>query len=289
VPEPGDHDRRGLRITPVRAACIAVALVAATMLIAHLAYEGTGETQLASSAPPAIDDGYADLGALPQEMEPREEIEPSDLPLRLLGTMASTDPALSRATVRHLETQRTFVIGVGDEILHARVEGIERERILLREEGSVRELRLEREQGAPAPNDVATAPEAPSEPVPSDTNTETGVVAAQDPMDHFELLVGQLTINLQESTGGQAQLLPEVEDGSLVGLSVGAIQPDSLFAQMGIQNGDVITEIDGVAIDQPLRAMYAVRALLDADTYRVTVRRGGTEQHLDGRFGAVED
>ena len=85
-----------------------------------------------------------DVSALPPATTPvpPEQHETSQLPLTLLGTLAASEPSLSRATLRQRESQETLVVGVGDEIEGARVEQIERARVLLRYNGSIRELRL---------------------------------------------------------------------------------------------------------------------------------------------------
>ena len=37
----------------------------------------------------------------------------------------------------------------------------------------------------------------------------------------------------------------------MVGVQVNAIKPGSLFEQIGLQNGDMITEFNGIPIERP--------------------------------------
>ena len=71
-----------------------------------------------------------------------EDVEPTDLPLGLLGTLSATDPDVARAAVWNDEMREFEVVGVGDSVPGggARVIRIERSRVLLRHDGETREL-----------------------------------------------------------------------------------------------------------------------------------------------------
>jgi general secretion pathway protein C len=81
-----------------------------------------------------------------------EDVEKSRLPVQLMGTFASSDDAISRATLLDKEKNETLVVGIGDQIKgKALVTRIERRRVLLTENGAPRELTLEEEQpGTPS-------------------------------------------------------------------------------------------------------------------------------------------
>ena len=49
----------------------------------------------------------------------------------------------------------------------------------------------------------------------------------------------------------QARVLPKYEQGQMVGLQVNGIKPGSLFQEIGLQEGDLITQFNGIAIDSP--------------------------------------
>jgi hypothetical protein len=83
-------------------------------------------------------------GASPRaSQEPAEELEESELPLVLVGTVAAEDPALSQAAVRDVRNGETRVIGPGDALApDATAVRIERRRLILEEGGDHRELRI---------------------------------------------------------------------------------------------------------------------------------------------------
>lgn len=86
--------------------------------------------------------------ATPEPPPPRpqvEDVEATELPVGLLGTVYSADPELARAAVWNALRGEHRVVAAGDPIADgaATVLRIERERILLREDGDVREISLD--------------------------------------------------------------------------------------------------------------------------------------------------
>jgi general secretion pathway protein C len=75
----------------------------------------------------------------------------------------------------------------------------------------------------------------------------------------------------------QAHILPKYENGQMVGVQLNAVQPGSLFEQIGIQSGDTVTTFNGMRIDRPEQSANLLRELTEAKTFNVTV------QGSDGR------
>jgi len=73
---------------------------------------------------------------------PVEEVEETELPLGLLGTISSSRAELGWAAVWDAESRESLVVKPGDEVGGGRatVLQIERERVLLSENGAIREL-----------------------------------------------------------------------------------------------------------------------------------------------------
>ena len=68
----------------------------------------------------------------------------------------------------------------------------------------------------------------------------------------------------------QAQLLPQFEgDGQMVGLQVNAIQAGSLFEKIGLENGDVITEFNGIPMRSQAETATVVQQVVAANEYHV--------------------
>jgi general secretion pathway protein C len=73
---------------------------------------------------------------------------------------------------------------------------------------------------------------------------------------------------------------PVVEDGRIVGVRVEPGADPALFARVGLQAGDIVTAVNGIAIDSPTRAQEIAQTLAVSGAARVTVRRGGRVETL---------
>jgi general secretion pathway protein C len=199
-----------------------------------------------------------------------EDLEKSRLPVTLLGTFAASDPDLSRATLQDKEKNETLVVGVGDQIKNvALVTRIERRRVVLTENGAPRELTIgEEENGQPSIQRAGPArrraAQAPVRQTPSGMAVSREVIESSM-RDPSELL-------------SQARVLPKFEQGQMVGLQVNGIKPGSLFQEIGLQEGDVITQFNGIAINSPDQSAKIFSELANAAEFNVVVRGAdGTE------------
>ena len=80
----------------------------------------------------------------------------------------------------------------------------------------------------------------------------------------------------------QARILPKYEEGEMVGLQINAIKPESFFEEVGIQSGDVITKLNGTAIDSPEESAKILVELSQAESFTIDVERSdGTTDTLE--------
>jgi type II secretory pathway component PulC len=70
---------------------------------------------------------------------------------------------------------------------------------------------------------------------------------------------------------------PEVEAGKVVGVRMSASGPNSLMELLDLQNGDVITEADGVALDSTAAAIVFLQGLGKGKLPVLSIRRGTLE------------
>jgi general secretion pathway protein C len=210
----------------------------------------------------------ASLLAPDQPIVPANEVlEATQLPLNLLGTAAAEVPELSFAAVEDRESQQTLVLRVGDAIRNqAEVMRIERRRIVLSEGGSLRELALEEPEAlamAPAPVATAAPRRMPQRmPAPPPAAPPGG---ARSPAQLFS----------------QARILPKYDSGQMVGVQVSSIKPGSLFEEIGIQDGDVITELNGIPIDSPEQSAKILLELTKSEAFTIQVEGAGGPRTLN--------
>lgn len=213
-------------------------------------------------------------------VEEPEELEATRLPLSLLGTVAALDPALSWAAVQDLEARKTLVLKNGDPVKkNAEVLRIERRRVVLLENGAPRELALDDDDNArPAPprRGVAarkgrrgrrTALRAPRPAQDTASRVrELGDNRYEVPREEIDQAVRN-----PASIFSQAQIQPKYDGGEMIGMQINAIKPGSIFEQMGIQSGEIITELNGIAIDSPEASGQILTEFSDAPEFNVVV------------------
>ena len=79
----------------------------------------------------------------------------------------------------------------------------------------------------------------------------------------------------------QVRAIPNLgPDGRSNGFRLSEIQPDSIFQQIGLRDGDVLTDVGGQSVGDPTRAIQLLGALRDRSSINLTVMRGGQPVQL---------
>jgi len=80
-------------------------------------------------------------------------------------------------------------------------------------------------------------------------------------------------------THATPRLIPHVEDdGRVVGLKVYGVRRNSLLGRLGIQNGDMLIDVNGHRFDDPSAMLEAYVRLRDADAIFLRLARRGEER-----------
>ncbi len=78
----------------------------------------------------------------------------------------------------------------------------------------------------------------------------------------------------------EVRVVPNFEDGKTTGFKVFAIKPNSIFAQIGLKNGDVIQKVNDRDITTPDKAFQAFQELRNERNLTVQISRGRQQQTL---------
>lgn len=215
-----------------------------------------------------------------------EDLEATKLPLKLLGTAAAGDPALSWAAVEDLETRKHSVVRPQDQLRgQATVLRIERRRIVLQNGSRHEELALDQEDTAPKPKPAARTAALPSPaamPPPAAmprADSPVGARVRQLAENRFQVARSDVESAARNPAAlfSQARIMPRYEAGQMTGVQLNAIKPGSLFEQIGIQSGDTIKQFNGIQINSPEESAQLMRELSEAKQFNVMV------QGSDGR------
>ncbi len=79
----------------------------------------------------------------------------------------------------------------------------------------------------------------------------------------------------------QARIVPEQENGKLVGIRLFGVRSDTLLGTLGMENGDRLQTINGFDMTSPEKALEAYARLRTADHLTVQVNRKGSNMNLD--------
>ncbi len=88
------------------------------------------------------------------------------------------------------------------------------------------------------------------------------------------------SLNNLSSLFTQIRAIPNVQDGTTNGFALSEIVPGSVFDDMGLRDGDVLTAINGQPVNDPARAIQLLNGLRNQTSIEVQVLRNGSPMTL---------
>ena len=209
--------------------------------------------------------------------QPQEDLEETKLPLKLLGTVAGA-PEFSWAAVQDLQGGQHVVVRVGGQLQdRAEVERIERRCIVLRN-GPRREKLCLEEDDTPARRTASRrATKRPKARRP-DSNIQRRIQRLTDERITLPRAGVEAAVRNPASIFSQARILPKYEDGAMVGVQVNSIKPGSMLEDIGLQNGDTISEFNGIRIRSPEDSTEVLKELAGSSEFTVVVTGADGQQ-----------
>ncbi len=233
----------------------------------------------------------------------------SSLRLRLVGTMAFSDPVFSLASIvdeskggsqaevhsingcvdidtSNMTPDEAKLVGkpaacsrIGDVATLMRVEP---ERVFITNvaEGRIEYLGL---------NEPPASGEAPPVVAKNDVPAEKGdgkdigegIVKTGEGTYGVPRAAVEGALNNLSELATQARIVPAFEGGKAVGFKLFSIKPGSLYSKIGLQNGDVINRINGYEMSSPEKGLEVYQKLKDSSNITVDIKRRGKAQTLD--------
>jgi general secretion pathway protein C len=204
-------------------------------------------------------------------IETEEELEATRLPVKLLGTAAASDPRASWAAVEDQQAHKQKVVRVDDLLLgKAKVLRIERRRIVLQNGDKREELALDEEE-AGAPKRPIAASRAPVAPPPAPDDLRTRIQRLSESSFQVDREQVEETMRNPAELFSEARILPKYENGQMMGVQLSSIKPGSLFEEIGIQNGDTVTQVNGITVTSPQDSAALLRELTESTDFQVNV------------------
>ena len=210
------------------------------------------------------------MGVVSQETAPVQQAAPVDAPdtrlkLVLHGVLASDDKRHARAIIadpRGKEDQ----YAIGDKLPgNVELSEVYPERVILLRNGRYETLRLPKDKKTRG-NTVAAR--------------TVGRRSAASPAQRLQTVRQQLQKS-PKSLYGLVRATPHKgDDGSIVGYTLAPGRDPELFDQVGLQEGDVVVQVNDIKLDNPANSARALKSVQSGESVSVTVLRGGEEQVL---------
>lgn len=208
----------------------------------------------------------------------------SDLPIKLVGTIFGGDPYSGIALIENSQKKSVNSFFVGDSVTkEAIVKEIYKERIIVDRGGrreyieiSPTELTRTRRKKKSAPKNtepgiapIATEPPPPSFKEDGFERKEKDITMTQ--AYRQKLLTTDFTKVLQD-----CKATPNMVDGELRGFIITRIRKDSIYEKAGMQNDDIVEEVNGVPLTDTSQAIRLLQSLRNESEIEVRVKRSGT-------------
>lgn len=195
-----------------------------------------------------------------------EALEPTSLKIALLGTVTGI-PQNAVAVIEETDKRKQGMFKVGDSIKDAIIKMILRGKVVLRVENRDEILtmeeaevgRAEKKHRASSPSGIGT------------TITVSRLDVAKYLNDINKLM-------------SQARIRPHLKDGKPDGLAVSKIRSNSIFAKLGLRNGDIVRGINDNSIKSPDDIMDFYQKLKSGSQVELQIERKGKRQTLNYRF-----
>jgi general secretion pathway protein C len=215
--------------------------------------------------------GSVDRTSEKVKTEEIEALEPTSLKIALLGTVAGS-PHNAVAVIEETDKRKQGMFKVGDSIQNAVIKMILRGKVILRVDDRDEILTMEEEEARRAEKvPLASVPPA-STPRSSGTTITVSRSDVQQSLRDINKLMSQ------------ARIRPHFKDGKPDGLALSNIHGGSIFAKLGLQNGDIVQGMNDSSIKSPDDIMALYEKLKSGSQVELQIDRRGRRQTLNYRF-----
>jgi general secretion pathway protein C len=226
-----------------------------------------------SACPPIFDEDKKEEDAGPV-IEPETK---TALPIALLAIMFAPPPNGMRwsiAVMRDTEAKSTGAFPVGGKIHGATVTDIQETRVYLDNEGKPEYIDLIDLPTPPKPA-AAAPPAAPPPGDPFAAELAAGIKKLGENNYELNRKTLESVLGNMSLLSRSARIVPEMKDGKAAGFRFFAVRPDGPFAMIGVQNGDIISSINGLEISSPEKALEVYAKLKSASHLSLGMERNG--------------
>lgn len=215
-----------------------------------------------------------------EEVGPIETLEETSLQLSLQGTIAG-DSASARAIILDQRKRSQDIYRVGDSVQEAQIRQILRGKVILRHGDKDEILIMVEGKDKPQPAAKVNSRRRPGR--------QTRRPAQTAPLEESSGEIEEVTIPiakdvLQNSMNDlndlmtQVRVRPYFRRGKPEGLIVSQIKSGSVFAKLGLMNGDIIANVNGKQMSSPEEAFQFYNSLKSGKAVSIEITRRGQKK-----------
>lgn len=197
---------------------------------------------------------------LPDTADKIDVLEKTSLDIKLWGTIIGTDNK-NFAVIESSRKQNLY--HTGDTIQNAEIKVIYREKIVLRVNGKDEILEMEK---------VSSSDRKPSSQDIKQRASTTNINVKRSKIEAASQNINELM--------KQVNIRPYFEKGKPRGLMLSRIRPHSIFQELGLKNGDVITGVNGEPIDTVDNVLKLYKRLKTSNNAKLDIKRRGRNQSI---------
>ncbi|MDA8405102.1 MAG: PDZ domain-containing protein [Desulfobacteraceae bacterium] len=251
-----------------------------------IALTGAGQTDIrsANETPPPVRQLSAyqsiitrDLFKTRQDLKPAnamaidpDKLKQTTLNLKLLGTITGGEEDNGYAVIEDVQKRKQGLYRAGDAIVNAQVKAILRKKVVLSVDGKDEALLMEddknktKKQGGMQPDaSGGFEPALPDEGGEADESVNIDREKINDSLRNINQLMSQVKVR------------PHFKDGKPDGLLLSHVQQNSIFNEMGLQNGDIVKGVNGKEIQSVDDALKFYESLKSSTAVEVQIERQG--------------
>lgn len=197
------------------------------------------------------------------------------LKLKLRGVYSSEDEYAS-AMIEHNKKQEVYRIdaklpGAANLTLYR----VLSDRIIMSRAGKYETLYIEDFDGTPRPTVIQREP---TTVVPQTSNVDRNVIDKRND-DKVSEEITKLRANLTDpnAISEYISVSPVMDEGNFTGFRVAPGKNRALFGRVGLRRNDIITEVNGISMDNPAAGFNIFEQLTTASEINLAIKRGNRE------------
>ncbi|NVK55871.1 MAG: type II secretion system protein GspC [Alteromonadaceae bacterium] len=201
----------------------------------------------------------------------------TNLNLILSGVVSASSQDAGTAVIENRGKQAIYAVGDKIEATNATLSQVHPDRVIIKNGGRHETLML---QGLDFTKRRAQPPV-----IASTGNRSASMSPIRDDEEPVELsdeaiAATEALRNKPASFTDYIAVTPALEGGSMAGYKVQPGKDPSLFNSVGLQNGDIVIQINGLDLTDPSQAQEAMGELRNAQSIELTVTRNGEYKSL---------